>query len=389
MRVLLLSHSYPRFPTDPVGSFVLRLAVALRGQGIESLVLAPAGDGLAAREDFESVPVERFRYAPRRYETLAYTGTMQHQVRSAWSARFFMGTFLAAELWAALRVRHRFPAALVHAHWWFPGGLVGTWLRRLWKVPLVTTLHGSDLRSAQSSPFARRLFRAVLTSSDAVTTVSHWLASQTHALVPEVEPIVAPMPIMPGLFYPSTARDADRLLFVGKLNVQKGIEHLLRALSLMRARPTLDIVVGVGSSPDDVRPLAQSLSVADRLRWHPLLPQAELANLYRRCTAVVMPYVDEGLGLVAAEALLCETPVVAFASGGLTDIVLHERTGLLVRPGDAAALAVALDDLLSRPDRGAALGQAGRRHALSTFGAEAVAARYARIYESAHARRVS
>ena len=138
----------------------------------------------------------------------------------------------------------------------------------------------------------------------------------------------------------------------------------------MRCPATLDIVVGVGSGEDEARSLAAALGIATRLRWHPLLPQAELAELYRNVTALVMPAVDEGLGLVAAEAQLCETPVVAFASGGLTDIVVHEETGLLVPPGDGDALAAALDRLLALPDRGAAIGRAGRRRALALFAPE-------------------
>lgn len=220
-----------------------------------------------------------------------------------------------------------------------------------------------------------------------MTTVSSWLAAETTAIAPTVHPIVAPMPIKPDLFHAGGPRQPDTLLFVGKLNPQKGIEHLLRALALMRARPKVEVVVGVGSAPADIAQLAQSLGVADRLRWFPLLPQAELADRYRACTALVMPAVEEGLGLVAAEALLCETPVVAFASGGLTDLVVDGQTGLLVPPGDAGALARALDDLLARPDRGAALGAAGRRAMLAAFGPEAVAARYAGIYRKVVAAR--
>lgn len=383
MNVLFLAHSFPRDAADPVGSFVLRLAVALRAAGVNVAVLAPSAPGLAPREQLEGVPVERFRYAPREAETLAYTATMRSRVQGSWRARATMMSFLAGGFLAALQLRHRFAWHLVHAHWWLPGGLVGAWLGRWRGVPLVTTLHGSDLRLAQDLPVAARLFRYVARRSAAITTVSHWLAQGVETLLPGVHPLVAPMPVKADLFHPGGPRPPDRLLFVGKLNEQKGITHALRALALMRCPATLDIVVGVGSQDAEARALAASLGIADRLRWHPLLPQAELAQLYREVTALVMPAVDEGLGLVAVEAALSETPVVAFASGGLTDVVINERTGFLVPPGDVGALAASLDRLLASADHGAAFGQAGRRHALATFGPAPAAHRYVDVYRTA------
>ena len=389
MKVLFLAHSYPRFATDPVGSFVLRLAVALRDSGTEVRVIAPSAEGLAGREEYEGIVVDRFRYAPRSLETLAYSGTMRDQVRSSWASRLALGSFLGADLWKTFRSRRDFRADLVHAHWFLPSGLIGTWMAAWWRVPLVTTLHGSDISVAKSSAIAARMFRRVMTQSRTVTTVSSWLAAETRALVPEAHPIVAPMPIKPDLFHPGGSREPARLLFVGKLNQQKGIEYLLRALAVMRTHAVVDVIVGVGSAPEDIGSLAQSLGVADRLHWLPLLPQAKLAEYYRSCTALVMPAVDEGLGLVAAEALLCETPVIAFASGGLTDLIRDGETGVLVPTGDVTALARAIDDLLSRADRGATLGVAGRRATLAAFGPQAVAARYAALYREASAPRVA
>jgi glycosyltransferase involved in cell wall biosynthesis len=380
VKVLFVAHSYPRFPRDPVGSFILRLAVALRTCEVDVLVIAPAGPGLAATDTYEGIPVQRFRYAPVEHQTLAYTGTMAAQARSSWMGRLSLAGFLTAGVLATRRAARRWSPAVVHAHWWFPGGLMALGARTGLGMPVVTTLHGSDLRVAREGKFARRLFRSVARRSAALTTVSAWLAREARRLAPEVTPLVEPMPIAPDLFHPGEHRERDRLLFVGKLTPQKGFPQLLEALRRMQHHPLVDIVVGTGSDVAQGRALAASAGVSEQLQWHPLLEQAELAELYRRATALVMPAVDEGLGLVAVEALMCETPVVAFDSGGVGDSVLHQQTGLLVPPGNSVALASALDEVLSRPDQGAALGRAGRQYVLPRFAPEAVAARYADLY---------
>jgi len=383
MKVLFLTHSFPREPGDAPGSFILRLATALKAHGIETSIVAPAAPGLEEHARLENIPVERFRYAPRKYETLAYTGNMASQVQASWSAKVTMLGFLGAEFRSAVRARREFEPDVVHAHWWFPNGLVGTWLSRMANKPLVTTLHGSDVRLARSIAFSRPAFRHVINHSAQVTAVSRWLASEAQAVVTAPTPIVAPMPVAVDLFSPNGTRKHDRLLFVGRLNKQKGIEILLHALSRIADKSlTLD-VVGDGEDREDLVALASALGIGDRVRWHGALPQPKLADFYRNAAALVVPSVGEGLGLVAVEAQLCETPVVAFDSGGLPDIVQHDRTGILVSDVDAGALAAALVSLLSREDHGAALGAAARLHALATFAPESVARRYADIYRAA------
>ena len=181
MKVLFLTHSFPRQPGDAPGSFVLRLASGAGARGRSSVsVVAPAGPGLASHDQFDGVPVERFRYAPRRYETLAYGGNMATQVQDSWQAKVTMLGFLGAEFRSAVRARREFEPDIVHAHWWFPNGLVGTWLGRMSNKPLVTTLHGSDVRLARSVAFSRPAFRHVLNHSAAVTAVSRWLADEAQ-----------------------------------------------------------------------------------------------------------------------------------------------------------------------------------------------------------------
>jgi D-inositol-3-phosphate glycosyltransferase len=223
----------------------------------------------------------------------------------------------------------------------------------------------------------------VLHHSAVVTAVSRWLADEAREVVSAPRPLVAPMPVAADLFSPGGSRAANRLLFVGRLNKQKGIELLLHTLSRIPDRAVCLDVVGDGEDRGTLQELAGALGLDGRVVWHGALPQTRLAEFYRGATALVVPSVSEGLGLVAVEAQLCETPVVAFDSGGLPDIVQQDRTGVLVKDIDAAALAAALISLLERDDRGASLGAAGRLHALATFAPESVARRYADVYRAA------
>jgi glycosyltransferase involved in cell wall biosynthesis len=380
MRVLFLTHNYPRTAGDASGSFILRLAQALRAEDVEVRVVAPAAPGVPDHDAADGIPVDRFHYAPKKYETLAYGGNMATQVQESWGARVKLLGFLGSEFTCAVRARRSFDPDVLHAHWWFPNGLVGTWTARMADRPLVTTLHGTDVRLARTVAFSRPGFRHVMQHSAAVTAVSQFLADEAREIVAGPTPTVAPMPVATNLFSPGGHRQPNRILFIGRLNAQKGIEMLLRALSLTQFVVNLD-VVGDGDTTR-LRELAEELGVAERVRWIGALPQHKLTDYYRAATALVVPSVNEGLGLVAVEAQLCETPVIAFDSGGLSDVVQHDRTGILVGDISAGALAAGIDSLLARPDRGASLGAAGRLHALATFAPESVARRYADLYRS-------
>ena len=380
VRVLFLAHAYPRHDADPVGSFVGNLAVALRDRGVEVTVSAPSAAGLAPFERVNDIPVHRFRYAPDRYETLAYTGTMGAQVRDTLSGKVAMLSYLASAFAAAREIARRERFDLVHAHWWFPGGLVASGLARATALPFITTLHGSDLRLATTFPFGRALFGRVAREGRAMTAVSTWLARGAEELAPGRSVVVAPMPVLTDLFHAGDARESDLLLFVGKLTEQKGLARLLRAMARMRRRARLT-VVGAGRVDDSaLRAMARELDLDDRIEWLPLLTQPELAAQYRRATVHVVPALDEGLGLTAVESLLSETPVVGFRSGGLPDIVPDGVAGRLVEPGDEQALADALDALLAEPETRRAMGEAGRAHAMDRFGAAAASERYAELY---------
>lgn len=183
-----------------------------------------------------------------------------------------------------------------------------------------------------------------------------------------------------GASRPFSVRDLNQpiITFVGRLNAShKGVDTLLDALALM-ARGDLPLfsawIIGGGlEEADTLRaslaawPELKELHTTGRLTiWARVAPEA-LAELYSRSTVVAMPSRWETFGLVAVQAMLCGTPVVATAIGGLRNTVVPRRTGLLIEPGDATALAFALGAMVRHPELARWLGDQALIWASSLF----------------------
>jgi glycosyltransferase involved in cell wall biosynthesis len=399
VRVLFVTHNVPRCEGDAAGSFVLRLAVALQAAGARVDIIAPGAPGLMDVDRIEGVTIQRVRYARADRMTLAYTGNMAQQVLSS-----LHGKIAFVRLLRGLRraVRSRLDAAaasgepyhVVHAHWWFPAGLALWGAQRRGDPPLVITMHGSDVRLAQQLRPAHRVMRSVLGQARVRTAVSSWLAQRVSTIAPALPVIVSPMPVDVRHF--STPAPTDRqaeptrrgVLFVGRLNAQKGLTDLLDAMaSAPLASPAamavpLDIV---GDGPDGpaLQQRAASLGLTDRVRWHGALAQPALVSLYQQAQVLVIPSREEGLGLVAVEAQLCGTPVVAYADGGVVDVVQTAHGGTLVPVGDVAALAAAIAHVLADPAEAHARGAKGRAAMYARFAPATVAERYLSHYREA------
>jgi glycosyltransferase involved in cell wall biosynthesis len=158
-----------------------------------------------------------------------------------------------------------------------------------------------------------------------------------------------------------------RLLCVGRLIPVKGHLVLLRALAQARSRApglVLDIA-GQGPLEPALKAYAAELGLSDAVRFLGFV--SPIQSAIEAASAVVVPSLGEGFGMVALEAMERGRPVVASDVGGLPEIVADGETGFVVPAGDAAALADALVTLVSSPARAAEMGQAGRRRALESF----------------------
>ncbi len=157
------------------------------------------------------------------------------------------------------------------------------------------------------------------------------------------------------------------LLLCGRLEPQKGHTVALDALVLLRREfPNVRLLcIGEGSLRAELEAKTKKLGLTDAVRWMGRQPNVQ--EWFALADLCILPSYFEGLPLVAMECLACARPMVATAVDGTPEIILHEKTGLLAPPGDAAALAAAVARLLREPELAISLATAGRRWVEQNF----------------------
>ena len=378
MRVVFLTHNYPRDPADAAGAFLRPLATALAARGHDLRVVAPSDQGRGGREPLDGIPVRRVRYGSASRERYAYSGRMHEALRSP------AGVLAFARMLGALRRGARYEAAgalpgevVVHAHWWVPGGLAAPP-----DLPAVVTLHGTDGALLDRSALSRMLARRVLQRCRAVTAVSRPLAERAARATALAKPVrVLPMPV-PSAGWPWRTGGGG-LLILGRLTAQKRVDLALRAAAIVQAqRPVRIRVVGDGPERPGLEKLAHDLGLGPATEFTGSVPPATVPALIAEADAGVFTAVGEGLGLAAAEMLMVGVPVVACRDGGgVLDVVSATGAGRVVDP-EPRAIAGALLDVL---DNRAALETArSEGHALrERLTPEATAAGFEALYQAA------
>jgi glycosyltransferase involved in cell wall biosynthesis len=252
------------------------------------------------------------------------------------------------------------------------------------RVPVVSTKHNDD-------PFRRGLFRYVergLTRRAArVIAITDALrrfcidevglpAAKVEVVHYGLDRLPAPWGEGPDVDLP---QDARVLLCVARLARQKGVDVAVQALARVRAVEPRAVLVVLGEGPERPRLVGDGAYLPGRV--------GDVASWYRRAELLVHPARWEGFGLALLEAMLAAKPVVATRVSAVPEIVADGKTGLLVPPNDATALADAVLALLGDPARAAAMGQAGLARAKTEFSVEKMARRTAAVYASVSADR--
>jgi phosphatidylinositol alpha-1,6-mannosyltransferase len=388
--LLVLTSTFPRGISDSTPPFVFQLCSHLLPH-FDVTVLTPAVRNAPQTETLQGVKVRRFHYFwPRSLERLADGAILESLSRSPWL--FLQVPFLLLmELIATFRLARAMRPNVIHAHWFVPQGIVAVIVGRVLNIPTVITAHGGDVYGLRGR-LLDALRKALASRCEAVTVVSRDMAAK----LPEVTsrrgepPSVMPMGVDTRRFSARPEPDEDSnqtVLFVGRLARKKGVEYLLRAFPDVLARhpDARLVVVGDGPCRGELEALSSQLGLAERVRFAGAQPPAELPTFYSRSRVFVGPSVvtrggdTESFGLVFVEAMAADCPVVGTSVGGIPDVVIHGRTGLLVEPESPAALAAAINGLLDSPAEAGRMGSLARRWVRRKFDWRQVARGYANL----------
>jgi glycogen synthase len=291
-------------------------------------------------------------------------------------------------------------ADVVHAHTWY-ADMAGLWIRTLYRIPLVVTLHSMEpLRPWKADQLGSGYLlstwieRTAVEAADRVIAVSGQMREDIlrHFAVDPARVVVIHNGIDPERFRRVTRHDAlerygvrrPYVLFVGRITDQKGIFHLLEAAAKLPPDMQVVLCASAPDTPEIEARLRRAVGQHPNVRWiNSMVPVEEVVQLYSHAAVFACPSVYEPFGLINLEAMACETPVVASAVGGILEVVEDGISGYLVPPGRPDDLAAALRRVLDDPAAARAMGQAGRRRVEERFSWASVAARTEALYAEA------
>ncbi len=397
-KVLVVASTFPRWKGDSEPGFVYELSLGL-SKRFDVAVLAPHHPGASRFEAISGMRVYRFRYFfPSSLERLCYGGGILPNMKKSFLARLQLPFLVVAELFSLFAVAAREKPAIIHAHWILPQGFAAAIVSKLLGIPFVVTAHAGDVFPL-NTPLFRLLSRFSINSAAAVTVNS----SYTKAAVAKISALrsisVIPMGVDLKLFSssPASAAAAIRkkysvrgkmLLFVGRLAEKKGVAYLISAMKgIVKAFPDCKlVVVGYGPEKAALVQQARQLGLSSSVIFAGSIPNHQLPPYYKAADVFVLPSIvdsrgdTEGLGVVLLEAIAAGTPVVASNVGGIPDVVIDKKTGLLVGQKNTRSLALAVVRLLGDYKLRQRLSSNASRHVAANYAWHHVADKFIQLF---------
>lgn len=404
MRVLMLTSSYPKFRGDTTAPFIESIATHIAARGVETHVILPEHRELRRGEVEDGVHFHPYRYAPGSKWTLwGYAEALRADVKLKRGVYALAPLALGSSFQKMMQLTAREKFDVLHAHWVLPNAPAAALVARLRQLPLVISMHGSDVFMAEKNKTFRAAARWCFHRAAWLTACSDELMQRALALgADENKTELIPYGADTKAFHvhPDDAqrvrvrlglrKDEVMILAVGRMVYKKGFEFLVGAMpQILRGAPNARLVlVGYGDLRAELEAHAHALGLNGHITFAGRVPRQEIPAYFAACDIVSVPSVRDaagnvdGLPNVVLEGMAAGKPIVASNIAGFPDVIGDGESGLLVPEKDSPALADAVVRLAHDARLREMLGAQAREKIHSQLNWENVARRFIRVYEN-------
>ena len=406
LSILMLATSYPKYVGEATAPFIEEIAAGLVRRGHRVQVALPFHPELRREPVERGVNLHIFRYSPlSQLNVWGYAGSLTGDVGLKGAALAVAPLALGASYRALLHLTKKSSGVdVIHAHWVLPNGPPAALVARQRHLPLVVSMHGSDVYMAEKTPPLSALAATVFRQAGTITACSGDLARRALRLgAPPERTEVIPYGVDTSAFQPhpdAAARVRDGLglspatplvVSVSRMVHKKGLTYLLEAFPAVLARHPNAVLVlgGYGDLRDKLERRAAELGIAEQVRFPGQLSRAGVAALIGAADVYVVPSIHDqggnvdGLPNVLLESMSAARPIVASRLAGIPDVIADGVHGLLVPERDAVSLGEAITRLLGNRGLARQLGEAARRRVLTELTWDVAAERFEAAYQRA------
>jgi glycosyltransferase involved in cell wall biosynthesis len=344
-------------------------------------VVAPHAQNAKKTEKIDGVRIFRFQYFwPACLERLAFGSGIINNLKSNPLLYFQIPFFLFAEYFAARKIIRKEKIDIIHTHWLLPSGIVGVYLKKFYKIPLLVTAHCADVNNITSF-FGKKLLKIVVKNSDFLITTNKQLKESLEKFCLKTPIKVIPMGVDTKLFAPGVrkSKSSQTILLAGRLLEHKGFSNVILALpAILKKFPDVKLLIaGSGKYKNNLISLCRKLGVEKSVKFLGWIDNKKMPGFLQSGDIFVLPTTTyEGSPVVLLEAASVGLPIIASKISGVDKIVIDKKNGILIPKGNVKALQKEIINLFENPKKMKELSQNSRQHIKENYGWNKIASKF-------------
>jgi len=276
---------------------------------------------------------------------------------------------------------------LIHSHITYPSGIVGVFLKKFSKKPLMITIQGDELFDYPDKPFLNYLKPVIISTlkkADKIHSVSNALKKVVvKEGVPDEKVIIIPNGVDMSRFTSGEFKKQKIILTTSRLTVKNRINNLINAFALsLKHYPELKLwIAGDGPEEDNLKRLVDKLGIKDSVVFLGFVEHKNIPEIYSKSFMFVRAPISEGFGISFIEAMSAGLPTIASNVGGIVDIIQDGNNGLLVPPDNVELLAQAIKKIVEDEQFAKKLSENARNTVIKKYSWQTVTEQIEGVYE--------